>query len=79
MNWNGFTVLSSLHRPELNQFPNIALPVLRAFDGTFPPGARQPRGGSARGKTVCPVLLVHCRRRRDGVCSRLVSLQNPQG
>ena len=25
MNWNGFTVLSSLHRPELNQFPNIAV------------------------------------------------------
>lgn len=35
MNWNGFTVLSSLHRPELNSFPNVALPFYVRSTGHF--------------------------------------------
>lgn len=77
MNWNGFTVLSSLHRPELNQFPNIALPFYVRSTGHF----RRAHGSL---EAVPPgekpfVQFYWCIARRDGVCSRLVSLQNPQG
>ena len=85
MNWNGFTVLSSLHRPELNSFPNVALPFyvrstghFRRAQGSFeaiPPGEKPFVQFywciAGEGEMECAPGAVPCRIRKGDFFYRL--------